>query len=165
MSIKHEIDNRVTILQTAMGKTLWEVQGVEQMMAKYYAIVFKLNESPTLEEIGKEFDENFTHTAGRLLGLLRKADANNNVAINKLENFVSERNWLVHKLRREDYLSLSNKEGFEKVIQRVQTLEAYSAELIFMFHNRLIEYFINLGTPQELIEQEQEKALRKIYGS
>ena len=148
-----------------MGKTLWEIQGVEQIMAKYYAIVFKLDESPTIEEINKEFDENFIHTAGRLLVLLRKAGVENNVAIDKLEKFVSERNWLVHKLRREDYLSLTNQEGFEKVLKRVQALESHSIELILTFHNKLTEYFVGLGTPRELIEQEQEKELRKIFGS
>lgn len=165
MNRKPEIDARVVILRNAIGKALWEIQGVEQMLAKYHAIVFKLDDAPGLEEIGKQFDENFNHTAGRLVGLIKQADGKNEIAAEELENFVTERNWLVHKLRREDYLALTEEQGFLKVIERVQAIDKKSEELMLMFHNKLIGYFVGLGTPRELIEQEQAKALQEIYGS
>ncbi|MEW6313589.1 MAG: hypothetical protein AB1513_06020 [Pseudomonadota bacterium] len=167
MSRKPEIDARVEKLQNAIGKALWEIQGVEQMLAKYHAIVFQLDSEPTLTaaEIEKQFEENFNHTVGRLVGLIKKADGGNGIAVEELENFVSERNWLVHKFRREVYLSLTTDDAFEKVITRVQALDRKSSELIDMFHNKLIQYFVGLGTPKELIETEQAKVLHEIYGS
>ena len=165
MNRKPEIDARVEMLRNAMGKALWEVQGVEGMLARYHAIVFQLDNAPTLEEIQRQFEENFKHTAGRLVGLIKRADGENDIAADELESFVSERNWLVHKLRAADYLALTEENGFNQVIERVQALDKKSEELIFMFHNKLIEYFVGLGTPRELIEQEQAKALQRIYGS
>jgi hypothetical protein len=164
MDRKAEIDARVNQLRAAMGRALWEAQGVEQIVAKYYAIAFKLSTAPTLEEINKAFEENFTHTAGRLIGVLKKAAGDKDVAAEKLESFVAERNWLVHKLRREEYLSLASDEGFTEVIARVQALEASSIELILIFHEKLVQYFVSLGTPRDLIEREQAKTLKEIYG-
>lgn len=164
MSLRPIIAERVERLCAQMGTALYQAQGVEEILAKYYSIAFKLSYSPTLEEINEEFDRSFSHTAGRLVGLLRNARGANDPVAKRLSAFVDERAWLVHKLRRTDYLSLREEPSFLAVMHRVSQFETECEQLIALFHNLLTEYFIGLGTPRELIEQEQAKALRDIYG-
>jgi hypothetical protein len=164
MSLRPIIAERVECLCTKMGAALYQAQGVEEILAKYYSIAFKLSQSPTLEQINEEFDRNFSHTAGRLVGLLRTARGAADPVATRLSAFVDERAWLVHKLRRTDYLSLRDEPGFLAVISRVSQFENECEQLIELFHNLLTEYFVGLGTPRELIAQEQAKALREIYG-
>lgn len=161
--MKTEIDERVVVLRNEMGLALWEVQGVEQIVAKYYAVVFKLPGTPSLKDIEKAFEDSFAHTAGKLIGLLKKAANSKDISAEKLEHFVAERNWLVHKLRRQEYLRLKDKSESEAVVMRVRSLNALSVELIKLFHNKLIEHFVQLGTPRDVIEREQAKILNEIY--
>jgi hypothetical protein len=73
MTLRVVIAERVEQICAFSGAALWQAQGVEEMLAKYYSIVFGLSDSPSLEEIEAEYVKNFAHTAGRLVGLLRKA--------------------------------------------------------------------------------------------
>jgi hypothetical protein len=163
--MKTEIDERVVVLRTEMGLALWEAQGVEQIVAKYYAVVFKLPGTPSLEEIEIAFEDNFAHTAGKLIGLLKKASDIKDIGAEKLEHFVSERNWLVHKLRRQEFQLLKDKSEYEAVVMRVRSLSALSVELIKLFHNKLIEHFVQLGTPRDVIEREHARVLNEIYSN
>ena len=96
--------------------------------------------------------------------MLRTARGADDPVATRLSAFVDERAWLVHKLRRTYYLSLRDESGFLAVISRVSKFESECEQLIELFHNLLTEHFVSLGTPRELIAQEQEKALREIYG-
>jgi hypothetical protein len=163
MTLRPVIASRVEELCGSLGTALWQVQGAEEILAKYYAIAFRLKGVPSLEQIEEEFNRNFVHTAGRLVGLIREARGGQDPIAQRLAAFVDERAWLVHKLRRTDYLSLRDEQGFASVLGRVKAIEAEAEKLIELFHNLLAEHFVTLGTPRELIEQEQQKALREIY--
>lgn len=164
MSLRPIIAERVERLCIKMGQALYQAQGVEEILAKYYSIAFMLSQSPTLEEIDEEFERNFSHTAGRLVGLLRTARGAEDPVVTRLSAFIDERAWLVHKLRRTDYLSLKDESGFLSVMERLSRFESDCEQLIELFYNLLTEYFVGIGSSRELIEQEQSKALRQIYG-
>ncbi|QGT79189.1 hypothetical protein GM160_09980 [Guyparkeria halophila] len=163
MNLQPVVAQRVERLCSLLGSALWQVQGVEEILAKYYAIVFKLSDSPSLEEIESEFERNFAHTAGRLAGLIRKQRGEQDPLAARLSTFVDERAWLVHKLRRKDYLSLREEIGFDSVLARIQRVEVEAEQLIELFHNLLIDHFVSIGVPLEHIEEEHEKALREIF--
>jgi hypothetical protein len=164
MSLRPLIAQRVEALCQRLGAALWQIQGVEEILAKYYSIVFKLSGAPSLEEIEDAFNKNFVHTCGRLVGLVRQQRGEGDPVAQRLSNFVDERAWVVHKLRRTDYLALREDAGFERALERVKAVEGEAAQLIELFHELLTEHFVGLGTPRELIEREQQKALREIYG-
>jgi len=163
MKLRQVIAERVESVCQRMGTALWQVQGIEQILAKYYAIAFKLSGSPSAEEIEAEFGRNFVHTAGRLVGLIRGARGADDPIAQRLANFVDERAWLVHKLRLTDYMALSEEAGFQAVLARIGAIEREAEQLIELFHNLLIDHFVSLGTPREFILEEQAKALREIY--
>lgn len=163
MTLRPIIATRVEELCSNLGVALWQIQGVEEILAKYYSIAFKLSDGPSLEEIQSEFNRNFVHTCGRLVGLLRKERGENDPLAYRLGKFVDERAWMVHQLRRTDYLALRDETGFQSVQERVKALAHESEKLIELFHYLLTEHFVALGTPREHIENEQQKALKEIY--
>jgi hypothetical protein len=59
------VDKRIEELLPTLGRALWEAQGCEIMLAKFYAIAAKLVGTPGEKEIEAEFEKNFVHTAGR----------------------------------------------------------------------------------------------------
>lgn len=164
MPLREKISERVECLASAMGSALYQAQGVEEMLAKYYSIAFKLSESSSTEEMDSEFERNFSHTAGRLVGLLREKRGALDPIAKRLSFFVDERAWLVHKLRRTNYHKLRDEKGFNQIIQRISDLEKESEELIDLFHNLLVEHFVNLGFPRKFINKEIAKEIRRVYG-
>ncbi|MBW8467144.1 MAG: hypothetical protein K0M67_02675 [Thiobacillus sp.] len=149
------MDLRVNEICESLGPAIWEIQGVEEILAKYYSIVFRLADGPSLDEIESEFNRNFAHTCGRLVGLIRQSKGEQDPLAHRLSAFVNERAWLVHKLRRTDYLSLREDSGFSNTIARINSIETEAKQLIELFHNLLTDYFVNLGTPREVIERER----------
>lgn len=162
-----ELEARATIVKKAMGDALWEVQGAEQMVAKYYAVAFKLPTSPSPEEIAKEFEGSFTHTAGRLVGYLREAakEKGKDVAADRLAAFVKERNWLAHNLRRREYLAMLDEQHHKAVLQRLENLRIESIAIVKLFHEKMIEYFESLGASRKSIEEKHAKELDRVFGS
>lgn len=162
-----ELEARATIVKKAMGDALWEVQGVEQMIAKYYAVAFKLSTSPSPEDIAKEFEKSFTNTAGRLIGYLREAakEKGKDVAADRLAEFVKERNWLAHNIRRCEYLAMRDELHFKSVLQRLERLRIESIAIVKLFHEKMIEYFESLGASRQSIEEKHSKELDRVFGS
>lgn len=148
-----------------MGWCLWHIQGAEQMLAKNYAIVFRVSENPTEEKIDEEFEKHFSLNAGRLIGL-HKAGANIEATLaNRLEEFVSERNWLVHKLRRMELHKLFASENeYGSVIERVQALSQEANNLTTEFHDATRRYFLSRGVPPEVLDRQLKNEGDRIMG-
>ena len=162
---KEEVDNRLATLCQAMGYALWECQGLEQILAKYYSVAFTLPERPSAEQIDSEFENNFSHTAGRLVSLLKKSAGEKEIYAARLEAFLKERNWLAHKLRRTDLLSIFSEETFNQLTSRVSAITNEATQLTIAFNQLMIEYFVSLGVSRPHIESKLEKELSKPYNS
>jgi hypothetical protein len=98
-----------------------------------------------------------------LVGQLRKARGENDLIAQRLSAFVDQRTWLVHKLRRDNYLTLRDDAGFREVTLRVETITLEAERLIELFDNLLVEHFLSLGISKEHIDQEQRKAEKDVY--
>ena len=69
----------------------------------------------------------------------------------------------MHKLRRDNYLTLRDDAGFREVTLRVETITLEAERLIELFDNLLVEHFLSLGISKEHIDQEQRKAEKDVY--
>ena len=147
-----------------MGQALWQIQGFEEILAKYYATAFRLSADAALEDISQEFERNFVHTAGRLLGQFKKSAKPDPALDQRLESFVDERHWLVHRLRRKNWHDLVEAQDFPALLQRVETLRDEADQLIMLFHNFIIEYFVGIGVPREDIDRHIGEEIGKLTG-
>lgn len=159
-----EINQRLERLSLAIGQAIWQIQGFEQMLAKYYATAFQLPAGAALEDINQEFERNFVHTAGRLLGKFKKAAMLDPALDQRLEVFVEERHWLVHRLRRLNWDDLVQARKFPALLQRVAGLRDEADQLIMLFHELMIEYFVGIGVPKEHIDRHIEEEARRLMG-
>lgn len=163
MSLQSIIAERVEKICSLMGVALYQAQGVEEILAKYCAITQKLSGEPSIEEIEEQFERHFAHTAGRLVGLLRSAKGESDQLSIRLEKFVNERAWLVHKLRRVEYSLLRSEEHYLQIVERIKLVEKEAEMLIELFRNLLIEHFVSLGTLREHVLSQIDKALKEAY--
>lgn len=163
MSKKQLISTHIDELRKAMGNALWQIQGVEQMIAKYDALAFRIRPPATLQIIETEFEFGFKQTVGRLIGTLKTRTPPANIEIERLELFVEERNWLVHKLVRDVGGSLANTNTVNKAKARIKALEAEATSLIGVFHNMIVEHFVNHGVPLEFIKAGLEEEQREMH--
>ena len=162
---KLQIDARLEQLCKAMGQALWEAQGVEQLLAKYYAIAFELSDKPSIEEINVAFENNFAHTAGQLVHKFKTSSMKLVIDQARLDAFVKERNWLAHKIRRLDFTALYDETKFNLLLARVNAIELESYNLIDVFHNMMIEHFVDIGVPRAHIDKIIQQELSKQYES
>ena len=146
----------------AMGRALWEIQGCEQMFAKYYCVAFHLKGKTNLEQMIRELEVNFKHTSGELLRLFNRATNSRSELSARLEAFIDERNWLAHRVRRLNFSQVLDAAAFPDLLQRINALKDEANSLILLFHNLLIDYFISLGVPREEIEQSLEEEHQRL---
>jgi hypothetical protein len=162
---KDEAEKRLATLCQFMGHALWESQGLEQILAKYYSVAFKLPSQPTPEQIESEFESNFSHTAGTLVKLLKQAAGEREIFAGRLESFVKERNWLAHKLRRTDIYSLLSEAEFNSLVARVSSITDEAIQLTEAVNKLMIDHFVSLGVPRANVESALEEERAKLYGS
>lgn len=151
--------NRLRDLHAHMGSAIWAVQGAEMILAKYYVIVFQLVGAPRQTEILREFEYNFAHTAGRLLGLIRDKRGEDEF-VRRIGAFVDERGWLVHRIRHVDLRSM-DEGSFQELLTRIKSIEAEASGLIQVLHQLLIDHFVSLGLSAEVMAIDLKQELQE----
>jgi hypothetical protein len=162
MNTPSEIKARFEQLFRHMGEALWCIQGLEQILAKYYVVSCKLSGKEPAEDIEEQFEQHFWHTLGRMVRIFKKIHPPDEGLNKRLDGFADDRNWLVHRLRRQDYLSLVNQDQFPRLIERVQKLGNEAQALIELFNEMMIDHFVRLGVDRKYIVSEMEKEYRRI---
>ena len=71
----------------------------------------------------------------------------------RLDRFTFERNWLVHRFRREEYGKLISPSSFPNLIKRVLDLRDEAESLMQLFNQMMFEHFVGLGCDPSLIHE------------
>lgn len=164
-NLKAIVEERLLLLHAAMGKALWQCQGCEQMLAKYHAVAAKLVGTPSEQDIVAEFEKNFAHTAGRLLGIFKKDVAPDAKFAARLDAFVKERNWLAHKLRRLDFDALKDEAMFSGLLARLSALESEAIALVAIFDDLMMDHFVKLGGKRDELEKLKQEEYARLFAN
>jgi hypothetical protein len=95
----------IKIIEEHIGHALWEVQGLEQLITKYYVFI-------NLSDIPDFTDENFRRTLGVIVTKLQQIKGLDEEFEKRLDDFVEERNWLIHRIRLRNFTDLMKKTNF-----------------------------------------------------
>lgn len=120
----HELERieRISEIQSAIGKALWQIQAFEDTLAHLIAIVFKIPPRTSLEQAEAILDNVRSNTLGRLIKETKKAvEFDDSFEVFMLK-FLEERNWLVHKSRRTHTEFLDKKQVFIDLRYRINRL-------------------------------------------
>lgn len=148
----------LAILQSDIGKALWQIQAFEDTLAHLIALVLKLPPKASLEEAEAILSKVRKATLGGLLKETRKAvhfDSDFEVFISK---FLDERNWLVHRSWRE-HRGILSKEGEYGVLRaRIRRLASDALE-----YNELFAGIIEEWVKKKGIKEAELRSLQKEF--
>jgi len=107
--------NRPSELFIEIGHTLFTVQRLESALCHYIALV--LHESP--EQATQLLEGSLKLSLGRLLRTMKQKGVVPSGFEDRLDSFLQERNWLVHRLYVENCYDLSDDGAFARLMARV----------------------------------------------
>lgn len=144
--------NNVTQLCLSVGFCLMQIQSFELNIENYLAIVHKLEVNMAREEAEKIFEKCGKMTLGQLFKEIDKNEEIPQKLHDRLTNFINERNWLVHKCRKENEASLYNPEKFPLILLRIERISEESLKLSKYFSSQSEEYMLrnNIISKEEL---------------
>src|SRR5436190_12837654 len=89
-------------LTSLVGYAVWQIQVLEQVLASYLIMVHQITTATARTEVETMFLKTAKHTLGQLFSAIRKTGGGSESLLPRLERFIVERNWLVHRSRHEN---------------------------------------------------------------
>ena len=145
-----------------IGKALWHVQLAEYSLVNFY-VATRLDKDSSLD-LDDLLERNFKPTVGVIVGNLRQSGVLNEIIDKQISDFVSERNWLAHHIRRLHNSDIYNEQKYVQLIARLNALKTSSDAISTGVTHWMDGWAVSRGLTREEIEQEtayQLKALRK----
>ena len=144
--------NDLVELCHSVGFSLLQIQSFEYNIEIYLALVHKLEPKMAREEAENIFDKCGKMTLGQLFREIESEEELPEELHNRIHNFIKERNWLVHKCRKENQANLYNSEKFPFTLKRIEKVAEESLLLSKYFDKKAEEYLLNNGimTKEEL---------------
>jgi hypothetical protein len=93
-------------LTSFVGYAIWQIQVLEQVLGSYLVMVHQITTDKARTEIETMFVKAAKHTLGQLFIAIRKTGGGPESLLPRLERFIVERNWLVHRSRQENRTDL-----------------------------------------------------------
>ena len=118
-------DEDVDTLYRLLGKALWHLQHLENIVASFTA--FKILQAK--REKGKKISEAFAKdilanqqrgTLGPIIGAAKQHGSIPGPFAIRFEGFLEERNWLIHRCVKSEYLSLRNSSSKDELFNRIK---------------------------------------------
>ena len=144
-----------------VGEAVWQIQYFENTLVHYLAMVFKIPPKFSADEAYAILENTAKKTLGQLLKELRNhSTVPDNFDI-RLQEFLKERNWLVHRSRHENHTDLYSQEKLIALIARLQKLSDEALLLNKEFAKILEEWVIKRGIKKEYIDKVSKEILNR----
>ena len=155
-----ERSERLGSLMQSVGFALWQLQELETTAATY--LVVRVHASRGIGTV--QGDSLLKHAEGRTFGALLKELAKSGVIEDRLSielhEILEQRNWLVHRARRENRGVVSNAEHLGDLIQHLQSLADRSLVLQKSLATDLERYVLDIGVDRAVIDSEADRLAR-----
>ncbi len=141
-----------------LGKSLVATQVLDHTIAYYIGIWTK--EPP--EKARAMVEEALKKAFGQLLKALAKHGLTPSGLNVRLDNYRSERNWLVHRYFAENFDDLRIPEKVPVLIDRIRWVHTEATELRLVFENLNDKWYDATGLPRDLLEREIQNRMDSI---
>jgi len=116
-----------------IGEALWKIQIVEQALS--HSITLKMNPAETKERADEFLKQHQSYTLGKAIKIAIKENLYISSLQDELNDFLAQRNWLVHKAMFESRNHLNTNNRKEEILKKIKSISV-KAESI----QREIEY-------------------------
>lgn len=144
-----------------LGHALWSAQMLEEGVAQYLVIVHEVPLGRAVKEAEAAFDAAEKRSLGSLLTRIRKYDTPESL-VTELDEFVQERNWLVHRIHREYWGTARNQEVGVHLIQRLDGIADDAIRIANLFVEEVERLLLARGLTHEFLEQKQREILADV---
>ena len=152
-----------TELWHRIGKTLWHVQLAESSLVNFF-VASRLDKTPLQVDLEDLMERNFKATVGVIVGNLRQAGMLNQTIDSQLATFVSERNWLVHHVRRLHNRDIYSQDRYSALLARLDALKSNSDAVSVGVTHWMDGWARAQGLTTDEIEQETQAQIAKLRG-
>jgi hypothetical protein len=132
----------VIIFCQRIGFCLMQLQSFERSLAYYIVPIQKIDTGLEREAIDNLYHEHSKLTLGVLFQKVQKCDKLPEDLRLKIENFIKERNWLVHRVFNENHSDVYDPMKFEKLMARIDNLAEEAITLRKIYLEKADEYLI-----------------------
>ncbi len=108
----------ISTVYRALGRALWITQAFENTLAYYLTMTLKLAPDVAEEEARAILERTQKKTLGQLLRLCENTEMSTKVE-DRLEHFLQERNWLIHRSWRECSTDILNETRRSALLERI----------------------------------------------
>ena len=146
---------------TRVGYAVWQAAELENTLAHY--VVLRLRASCGVgEKRGIELLEKAqSRTFGHLLKELREAGIFEGSLEVRISSLLEERNWLVHRAKRENRGILNDMRTFDALVERLDRMGAEATQLNTLLGKELERFVIASGVDQKYIDEEAAAFLQR----
>jgi hypothetical protein len=161
LATKLEVSKRLASLMQGVGSALWGLQELETTVATY--LVMRVHAHRGIG--AAQGDALLKQAEGRTLGALLKELAKSGVIANRLsielQEMLEQRNWLVHRARRESRGILSNAKRLTEMLNRLESMADRSLAIMKSLAEDLERYVLRAGIDRAVIEREADRLVRE----
>lgn len=145
---------RLSSLMQSVGFAVWQLQELETTVAGY--LVIRLHACPGIGQKRGEalIQRAQSRTLGSLLKELNKSGVVEDEIAAKLEGILEQRNWLIHRARRENRGVLTNELRLGELLQTFGNLAEQSIELQKALTVETESYVLSTGADKAMIDAE-----------
>lgn len=147
-----------------LGRALWAIGAFENDLVYYIVVVLK-SSLDTVELAELELERSFGLTLGNLIREFRKHRELASDLDQRLDTFKSERDWLCHRIFRQNQSDLLNRYRFEALLHRLHHFKSEATALSDILHHGFDEWCIANGITQEELSEAISETLQKWKGS
>lgn len=156
-------DSRHAAFATLMehvGFAIWQLQELETAAATYLTVRIRAHRGIGIAHGEVMLKEAEGRTFGSLLTELAKSGLIEKTLALMLGEILEERNWLVHRARRENRALLANAQQYDSLIERLEALADRSSELLKLLATGMERYVLDTGVDHAAIDAEADRLAR-----
>jgi uncharacterized protein YutE (UPF0331/DUF86 family) len=154
---------RLAALLQKVGFAVWQLAEVEDLVANYVVLRLQATQGMGEEAARPLFETAGKKTFGQLLKKLRDAGVLDQELVGDLERLVDERNWVVHRAKRENRGVLDNPSGYAALQRRLDALADDALQMQKRLAGDVESYVRTAGVPAEVIDAEAAR-LQRAWG-
>lgn len=144
---------RLAAVTQKVGFTLWQIQELEGCAAQYFVLLAQATPRMGLDAGNALVDKALGKTFGQTIHQLAKAGLLSAELEQRFTSLLGERNWLVHKSRRESRDAIYSDSAMMRLINRLEAMEEESRALLRQIGGLTEKHVLGVGiTPRQVDE-------------
>ncbi|MBL1275152.1 MAG: hypothetical protein COB30_003615 [Ectothiorhodospiraceae bacterium] len=156
--------DELSVFYNAVGEAVWQIQYLEHALVNF-VVIKRHKRKPTTEKKAYErLEKERKGTLGSIYGRAKDEGIIPKALESRFDNFIEERNWLIHDSRTSNSEDLYNVTKTEIIINRIHSIIEESIELTRVVLQLLKEFMTSEGFDLEEAYKRADGYIRGLEG-